>query len=60
MFKKLGKNFSCILNMIEFDDLEEIQGEPTKERNFLRAYIKKLIKRNLQVKTDNKIKINLG
>lgn len=58
--QSLGKNYSCILNRIEFDDLEEIQGEPIKKRNLFRASVKKMIKRNLRVKADNKIEMDLG
>jgi Mrp family chromosome partitioning ATPase/uncharacterized protein involved in exopolysaccharide biosynthesis len=58
--KESGKTFSTLLNRIEYENLEEIQGEVIKKRSAVRTYVKKLIKRNLGGKTNTKIEMSLG
>ncbi len=58
--KNSGKPFSSILNKIDYENLEEIQGEVVKKRSALRRLIKRLIKRNLAANTNSKIEMNIG
>lgn len=58
--KKSGKSFSAILNGIEYENLEELQGEMAKQRSAFRSYIKKLIKRNLEGKKDKTSEMRMG
>ena len=58
--KNTGQPFGTVLNNIEYEQLEEIQGEVIKKRSVARMFIKNIVKRNLKSKSEQNAEVKIG